>query len=246
MIDETPVIFHSHGVPLSGRFLRNTRSLQDQQPAVIVMGSGLTVKEQMAMTYGWKLAEAGYTAFIFDFAGFGRHSCGSRGRGPPESACGRADRGNVGPASSRQVRLGLGYDHPQGTALSWHQALEARLGAPKFSRRRDAVECTPATGLRPSSYAFAFWTITPRSIPDGESRFGSRRSRRNRMHTARTIGARAPCRVARSPLRAGRTCTERSRPPRLPRGRHCAQNRIVRRNQTEARSQTLEQAAELV
>jgi fermentation-respiration switch protein FrsA (DUF1100 family) len=72
MIDETPVIFHSHGVPLLGRFLRNTRSLQDRQPAVIVMGSWLTVKEQMAMTYGWKLAEAGYTAFIFDFAGFGQ------------------------------------------------------------------------------------------------------------------------------------------------------------------------------
>jgi fermentation-respiration switch protein FrsA (DUF1100 family) len=72
MIDETPVIFHSHGVPLSGRFLRNTRSLQDRQPAVIVMGSWLTVKEQMAMTYGRKLAEAGYTAFIFDFAGFGQ------------------------------------------------------------------------------------------------------------------------------------------------------------------------------
>jgi hypothetical protein len=72
MIDETPVIFHSHGVPLLGRFLRNTRSLQDRQPAVIVMGSWLTVKEQMAMTYGWKLAEAGYTAFTFDFAGFGQ------------------------------------------------------------------------------------------------------------------------------------------------------------------------------
>jgi hypothetical protein len=35
MIDETPVIFHSYGVPLLGRFLRDTRSLQDRQPAVI-------------------------------------------------------------------------------------------------------------------------------------------------------------------------------------------------------------------
>lgn len=71
MIHEIPVIFHSHGVPLSGRFLRNSRSLQDRQPAVIVIGSWLTVKEQMAATYGRKLAEAGYTAFTFDFAGFG-------------------------------------------------------------------------------------------------------------------------------------------------------------------------------
>jgi hypothetical protein len=46
MIDETPVIFHSHGVPLSGRFLRNSRSLHDRQPAVIVMGSWLTVKNK--------------------------------------------------------------------------------------------------------------------------------------------------------------------------------------------------------
>lgn len=71
MIHETPVVFHSHGVPLSGRFLRNSRSPRDRQPAIVVIGSWLTVKEQMAATYGRKLAEAGYTAFTFDFAGFG-------------------------------------------------------------------------------------------------------------------------------------------------------------------------------
>jgi hypothetical protein len=71
MIHEIPAVFHSHGVPLAGRFLRTDRSLQERQPAVIVMGSWLTVKEQMAATYGRKLAEAGYTAFTFDFAGFG-------------------------------------------------------------------------------------------------------------------------------------------------------------------------------
>lgn len=72
MIFEIPVIFHSQGVPLIGRFLRNTNSLQERQPVVIVMGSWLTVKEQMATTYGRRLAAAGYTAFVFDFAGFGQ------------------------------------------------------------------------------------------------------------------------------------------------------------------------------
>jgi hypothetical protein len=72
MIFETPVTFHSHGVPLAGRFLRNTDSLDERRPAAVVVGSWLTVKEQMALTYGRELAEAGYAAFIFDFAGFGQ------------------------------------------------------------------------------------------------------------------------------------------------------------------------------
>lgn len=71
MVFETPVIFHSQGVPLTGRFLRNTKSLRQRQPAVIVLGSWLTVKEQMATTYGRKFADAGFTAFTFDFSGFG-------------------------------------------------------------------------------------------------------------------------------------------------------------------------------
>lgn len=71
MVFETPVIFHSQGIPLSGRFLRNTRSLRERQPAVMVLGSWLTVKEQMATTYGRRFAEAGLTAFTFDFSGFG-------------------------------------------------------------------------------------------------------------------------------------------------------------------------------
>lgn len=72
MLFETPVVFHSQGIPLAGRFLRNTESLDERQPAVVVAGSWLTVKEQMASAYGRRLAEAGYTAFVFDFAGFGQ------------------------------------------------------------------------------------------------------------------------------------------------------------------------------
>ena len=72
MLFETPVIFHSQGVPLVGRFLRTTESLDERQPAVIIVGSWLTVKEQMAVAYGRRLAETGYAAFVFDFSGFGQ------------------------------------------------------------------------------------------------------------------------------------------------------------------------------
>jgi fermentation-respiration switch protein FrsA (DUF1100 family) len=45
--------------------------LNERQPAVVVTGSWLTVKEQMADLYAARLAELGYTAITFDFAGFG-------------------------------------------------------------------------------------------------------------------------------------------------------------------------------
>lgn len=68
---ELPLIFHSDGVPLVGRFIRNNDRLSERQPAVIVTGSWLTVKEQMPTVYARALAERGFTAFIFDFSGFG-------------------------------------------------------------------------------------------------------------------------------------------------------------------------------
>lgn len=68
---EMPVVFHSQGTPLVGRFIRNTGDLAARQPAVVVTGSWLTVKEQMPLTYARHLAQDGYTAFVFDFAGFG-------------------------------------------------------------------------------------------------------------------------------------------------------------------------------
>jgi uncharacterized protein len=42
-----------------------------RRPAVVVMGSWLTVKEQMADRYAAALAERGYLAVTFDFSGFG-------------------------------------------------------------------------------------------------------------------------------------------------------------------------------
>jgi dienelactone hydrolase len=80
MLFELPIVFHSQGIPLVGRVFRNTASLQERQPAVITMGSWLTVKEQMATTYARRLVESGYTTFVFDFSGFGES------RGDPRQA----------------------------------------------------------------------------------------------------------------------------------------------------------------
>jgi fermentation-respiration switch protein FrsA (DUF1100 family) len=66
-----PVLFSSQGVPLAGAIHRNVPNLSERQPAVIVTGSWLTVKEQMPAVYASRLAALGYTAFTFDFAGFG-------------------------------------------------------------------------------------------------------------------------------------------------------------------------------
>jgi uncharacterized protein len=71
MIHEQPIAFFSHGARLAGRMFRNTPRADVRQPALIVTGSWLTVKEQMPATYAAKLAARGMTAFIFDFAGFG-------------------------------------------------------------------------------------------------------------------------------------------------------------------------------
>lgn len=66
-----PYLILSGDVPLSARVYRNTDDLTERQPAVLVTGSWLTVKEQMADHYARRLAERGYTVFTFDFGGFG-------------------------------------------------------------------------------------------------------------------------------------------------------------------------------
>lgn len=68
----TPFLFISGGVPLAGRMHRRADAGTDRQPAVVLAGSWLTVKEQMADRYAAALADLGYTAFTFDFAGFGQ------------------------------------------------------------------------------------------------------------------------------------------------------------------------------
>ena len=67
-----PVVFISNGVHIAGRVHRQSDDLAQRQPAVLVTGSWLTVKEQMPDLYAAELAARGYTAITFDFTGFGQ------------------------------------------------------------------------------------------------------------------------------------------------------------------------------
>jgi fermentation-respiration switch protein FrsA (DUF1100 family) len=72
MIVEIPVMFPGGaGSMLSGRLVRGNSDLARREIGVLVTGSWLTVKEQMPLFYARRLAALGYTAFIFDFSGFG-------------------------------------------------------------------------------------------------------------------------------------------------------------------------------
>jgi dienelactone hydrolase len=71
MLTEIPVVFPSQGVPLLGTLFRNTDGLEERQPCVVISGSWLNVKEQMASNYARALARRGFTCFVFDFAGWG-------------------------------------------------------------------------------------------------------------------------------------------------------------------------------
>jgi fermentation-respiration switch protein FrsA (DUF1100 family) len=72
MVHSFPAVFVSGGVPLAGRFYRSVSALDAKQPTVVVTGSWLTVQDQMAALYASRLAALGFTAFTFDFSGFGR------------------------------------------------------------------------------------------------------------------------------------------------------------------------------
>ncbi|WP_123788526.1 alpha/beta hydrolase [Phytoactinopolyspora halophila] len=69
-----PVVFTSGGHPIAGRVHRQAGNVTERQPAVLVTGSWLTVKEQMADGYAAALARRGYTSITFDFTGWGSSS----------------------------------------------------------------------------------------------------------------------------------------------------------------------------
>jgi hypothetical protein len=72
MLHELPAVFSSDGHMLHGTFFRRSESLSARAPCVVVTGSWLNVKEQMATTWARALAERGLNAFVFDFAGWGQ------------------------------------------------------------------------------------------------------------------------------------------------------------------------------
>ncbi len=71
MVYHTTLPFFRGDIRLVGRLFRNVDNLEQRQPGIIITGSWLTVKEQMPEVYAMRLAERGYTAFTFDFTGFG-------------------------------------------------------------------------------------------------------------------------------------------------------------------------------
>jgi uncharacterized protein len=77
-VEANPYLFLSGDTPLSARIYRESDDLLERQPAVLVTGSWLTVKEQMAHHYAQALARRGYTVFTFDFTGFGESGGGLR------------------------------------------------------------------------------------------------------------------------------------------------------------------------
>ena len=66
------VSFESHGAKLAGRLYLPSLPDGQRPPVIIVMGSWMTVKEQMPANYAPLLAEAGSAALTFDFRGFGK------------------------------------------------------------------------------------------------------------------------------------------------------------------------------
>ena len=71
-VESLQVTFFSHAEKLVGNiYFRPPRNRLPLPPAIIVTGSLMTVKEQMASSYAPLLAEAGYAALVFDFRRFG-------------------------------------------------------------------------------------------------------------------------------------------------------------------------------
>ena len=70
--NEQKVTFMSEGDKLSGILYTPANYKEGGKiPAVIVTGSWITVKEQMAGTYAKKLAGEGFASLVFDFRGYG-------------------------------------------------------------------------------------------------------------------------------------------------------------------------------
>ncbi|WP_459715734.1 alpha/beta hydrolase [Actinophytocola sp. KF-1] len=121
----SPHLFFDGDVPLAATVHRDTDDLLDRQPAVIVTGSWLTVKEQMADHYARALAARGYTVFTFDFAGFGESGGEPRQLEVPSRKIADITAAARYVSSLSYVRPGVGY---LGVCASAQYALAAIAG----------------------------------------------------------------------------------------------------------------------
>lgn len=72
MMTMNHVIFQSEGERLVGNLFLPTGHVEGKKiPGIVVGGSWLTVKEQMAGLYARRLSEQGFAALAFDFRNFG-------------------------------------------------------------------------------------------------------------------------------------------------------------------------------
>lgn len=124
-VTASPYLFLNGDVPLSARLHRETGDLLDRQPAVLVTGSWLTVKEQMADHYARALAALGYTVFTFDFSGFGESGGNPRQLEVPARKIADITAAARYVSSLSFVRPGVGY---LGVCASAQYALAAIAG----------------------------------------------------------------------------------------------------------------------
>jgi hypothetical protein len=68
------MVFSCDGYVPHGTFFGASQSLSERAPGVVVTGSWLNVKEQMASIWALSLADRALNAFVFDFAGWGEYA----------------------------------------------------------------------------------------------------------------------------------------------------------------------------
>ncbi len=124
-VTASPLLFLGGDVPLAATVHRETDDPFVRQPAVIVTGFWLTVKEQMADRYARALAARGYTVFTFDFSGFGESGGEPRQLEVPQRKVADITAAARFVSSLSFVRPGVGY---LGVCASAQYALAAIAG----------------------------------------------------------------------------------------------------------------------
>jgi AraC-like DNA-binding protein len=176
-------LFINGDTPLAARVYRITDDIVERQPAVLVTGSWLTVKEQMADLYAGALAAQGFAAITFDFAGFGASG------GAPRQARSPSGRSPTSPLWLSRCP-GCRSSTP-GKSATWRSAPAPSTRSPPSQARRS-----------PHSRASAAGTMTPDRRP-----FCGGAGRRRWRNTS-ALGPCAPYPPPRAAT-SGRACSSR-------------------------------------